>query len=235
MLFSSVDGNRSAHNYWLSEEKRNFDVVLYVYSGKILDDRVDFTKYRKGFKFENFNDFSKRCDVFNYEAVWIVDDDIQMAAPDINRMFDMFSRYGLQIGQPAFQVGSQTPMSLCIVDDSYHLRYSNFCENGVVIFSADALKKCLPIMRDIKTGWGVEYLFYKLIGEPDTGVGILDDVTCHHPDTKSALDLLVQRSFHFSEVHNLMDKYNYRIYSPKVLGGIKKNSMWSRILEFLKK
>lgn len=88
-------------------------------------------------------------------------------------------------------------------------------------------------MKDIKTGWGVEYLFYKLIGEPDKGVAILDDVTCYHPDTKSSLDLLVPRSFHSSEIHNLMDKYNYRVYSPKILGGKRKNSIWSGILNLL--
>lgn len=219
LVFSSVDNSRSAYDQWLSDGERNFDVALYVYKGELSDERVDIIKYREGFKFENFFDFSQHYDVLQYDAVWIVDDDIQLRTPDINQMFDMFSRHKLWIGQPAYSNDSYTPMQLCFVDEGYHLRYSNFCENGVSIFSSEALRKCLPVMKDIKTGWGSEYLFYKLIGSPDKGVAILDDVVCFHPRHESSLDLLIPRSFHASEVFNLIDKHDYKIYAPRILGG----------------
>ena len=223
LLFSSVDSSRSAHDLWLKDDQRNFDVVLYVYRGDIDDRRVDFKKNRRGFKFENFYEFSRNADVSRYDAVWIVDDDIRISTEDINALFELFITYRLQIGQPAYSPGSFTPLELCFADDRYHMRYSNFCENGVVLFSSHALQKCLPVMQDIKTGWSSEYLFYKLIGSPERGVGIIDDVTCFHPCHESSLDQIIPRSLHSKEFNFLSAKYGYKIYVPRILGGIRKN------------
>jgi hypothetical protein len=214
-----VDSSRSAHDLWLKGGERSFDVALYVYRGELEDDRVDYIAHRKGFKFENLYDFSVHCDLLQYEAVWVVDDDIQMQTAEIDRMFEIFSRNRLQIAQPAYAKESHTSWELCFVDEAYHLRFSNFCENGVVVFSRNALRKCLPVMKDLKTGWGSEYLFYKLIGEPERGVAIIDDVLCYHPHHESTLDQVIPRRFHGSELAFLMDKYRYKIYVPRILGG----------------
>ena len=222
LVFSSVDSSRSAHDLWLKGGERSFDVALYVYRGELEDDRVDYIAHRKGFKFENLYDFSVHCDLLQYEAVWVVDDDIQMQTAEIDRMFEIFSRNRLQIAQPAYAQGSYSSWELCFVDEFYHLRFSNFCEIGVVVFSADALKRCLPVMKDVKTGFGAEYLFYKLIGEPEKGMAIIDDVVCYHPLHESSIDTMVPRSFHARELIFLRDKYQFQFYVPRILGGRRK-------------
>ena len=60
LLFSSV-GNRESFynsiNLWTEDNDREYDIVLYYYKSIPQNCEVDYCKYRKGFKFENFLDF----------------------------------------------------------------------------------------------------------------------------------------------------------------------------------
>lgn len=219
-MFSSIDTSRSAHDDWLSEPGRNYDVVLYIYNGDIPEKPVDLCVKREGFKFQNFYEFAKTTDIYHYDAVWIVDDDIQMQTREINRMFTLFLEHGLWIGQPAFDSSSHASWEMTVYDDKYHLRYSNFVENGVLICAREALKLCLPAMKDIKTGFGSDFLFPALVGFPPKKIALIDDVQCHHPAGASTLDFIAPRSLHFKETEGLMEKYNFRYFTPIVTGGL---------------
>jgi len=222
LLFSSVDSNRSAHSCWLDSPDRNFDVVLYAYGGESLEDVADLFVQRKGFKFPNFHAFSRICDVSRYAAIWITDDDIQMGTADINRMFDLFVTHDLWLAQPSYVPGSYTVWDMAIVDERYRLRYTNFVENGVAVFSGEAVKKCLPVMPDIETGYGSDYIFPSMLDFPENKIAIIDDVQCNHPEADSSLDKIVPRKYHDRDAERLMGKYNYKYYTPKVIGGIER-------------
>jgi hypothetical protein len=91
-------------------------------------------------------------------------------------------------------------------------------------------------MADVRTGWGVEFLFYKLVGRPKQGVAILDDHSCYHPSGDSSLDRFVPRGYHYNDAHKLMSKYSYEIYTPRVLGGIRKRKgkkLWGELVNQL--
>lgn len=220
LLFSSIDTSRSAHDYWLGEPGRNYDVVLYIYKGEIPELPVDLCVKMEGFKFQNFYAFAKTIDIYHYDAIWIVDDDIQMQTREINRMFTLFLEYGLWIAQPAFDSSSHASWELTVYDDKYILRYSNFVENGALICGREALKLCLPTMKDITTGFGSDFLFPTLVGFPPEKIALIDDVQCHHPSGESTLDILIPRSLHFKDTEELMKKYNFRYYTPRITGGL---------------
>lgn len=222
LLFSSVDTNRSAHDYWLMESDRNYDVVLYVYNGDMPEQQVELCVKRKGLKFPGFYEFSKITDIFHYDAIWITDDDIQMCTRDINRMFELFHEDDLWLAQPAYDSSSKASWELTLVDERYQVRYSNFVENGVVVLSREALKLCLPVMKDIKSGFGSDFLIPALIGFPLKKIAIIDEVQCHHPHGKSTLDKLIPRLLHRQDAEDLMAKYDFRYFTPRVMGGVRR-------------
>ena len=199
---------------------RNYDVVLFVYNGDLPEQQVDLCVERKGFKFQNFYAFATTTDIYHYDAIWIVDDDIQMSTRDINRMFLLFQEHDLWIAQPAFDPGSHASWEMTIFDEKYLLRFSNFVENGVMVCARDALKLCLPAMKDIKTGFGSDFLFPHLTGFPSQRIAVIDDVQCHHPEGESTLNSLIPRSLHFKDTEHLMEKYKFRYYTPRVTGGL---------------
>jgi hypothetical protein len=223
LVFSSIDPRRSAYSSWLDSSHRNYDVVLYTYRSEIDDLCVDYTKKRKGFKFENFYAFSKLVNVEHYDAVWIVDDDIHMSTEEINRMFDMFFKYDLLLGQPSYDKRTSSSWDISYADDKYLLRYTNFVENGVAIMSRKALQTCLPSMQHIKSGWGADFIWPKLLGFPDNSIAIIDEVQCYHPKSESSLNDKLPRLMHRFEGEYLMEKLGAEYFTPRVLGGILKH------------
>lgn len=222
LVFSSIDTNRSAYTHWLESNKRNYDVVLYVYNGELNDCRADYVVNKKGFKFQNFFDFSCKYNVFHYDAVWIVDDDIQITTEQINKLFNIFDNYGLWLGQPSYDDETSSAWKISFVDNNYLLRFTNFVENGVVIISRDALKICLPTLQYIRSGWGADFVWPTLLNFPSKKIAIIDDVQCHHPKINSSLNEKIPRLIHVRDGELLMDRFETIYYTPRVLDGIKK-------------
>lgn len=222
LLFSSIDPARSAYSDWLGSSDRNFDVVLYIYNGDLNDNRADYVIKRPGFKFPNFHAFSKVVNIRKYDAVWIVDDDIHMTTYDINKMFEIFSNNKLLLGQPSYDNRTASSWDLSYADHNYHLRFTNFIENGAAIMSKKALSVCLPTMEFIKSGWGADFIWPHLLSFPDNKIAIIDDVQCHHPKSESSLNDRIPRSTHRHEGEYLMEKFNAKYFTPRVLGGIPK-------------
>ena len=93
LLFSSIgkrDSKIQALDLWTKDKNRNFDIVLYYYNQEPPEKCFDYCIYKKGTKFPNFYHFMTNNDISNYEAIWIVDDDIKMETKKINRLFDLF-------------------------------------------------------------------------------------------------------------------------------------------------
>ena len=225
LVFSSADGGRSAYRQWISDDdQRDFDLALYVYNGSIADDRVELIRDQRGYKFPNFFDLSERYDISSYDAVWIVDDDIELSTADINRLFTIFSDQQLLLAQPAYSADSLTPWDLLYHDPLYRLRYSNFVENGVAMFSAAALAACTASMQDLNTGYGAEFLFMHLLRPNADQVAIIDEVVCRHPAAESSLDQRVPRKQHQRDAEQLMKQYGFGYFTPKVIGGIRRQS-----------
>lgn len=222
LVFSSADGDRSTYRQWIADDhQRSFDLALYVYHGSIDDHRVELIREQKGFKYPNFHHLSEHYDLSGYDAVWIIDDDIEIASTDIERLFRIFTEHRLLMAQPAYASDSATAWNLLLVDPHYQLRFSNFVENGVALFSAPALERCVNAMQDIKTGFGAEFLFMHLIQPAPEQVAVIDAVICRHPPATSSLDRHVPRKHHEKDASDLMKKYRFDYFTPRISGGIR--------------
>ena len=246
LLFSSVgdrESSKKAVNMWLENSDRNFDTVFYYYKSLPKSCKADHCEYKKGFKFENFVHYASKNDLSKYKAIWIVDDDIQMRTKDINKMFEIFKKYKLDLGMPAFSKNSKPHQPLrdtVLFEKKGHiLHYTNFVEVGASIFSQKGLKKCIPTFHNAKTGYSVDYIWsYLLKGK---NMAVIDATPLYHCDKESALDETkvtgLVRNDH-SKYGKILEK-KWKIdgwvnnWKPKILGYVKNKEYYTKQRDYL--
>ena len=214
LIFSSV-GDRNNIQSWVSGPcKKNFDLVIY-YFGEQNDPEfdADLIVKRKGLKFANFHHFLNHNDVSQYDAMWVVDDDIIMDTASINKMFSLFSKYKLWLAQPSFSEGSRISWDITQKNPDCILRFTNFVENGATIYSRKILPQLIKTFKDARTGYGVDLIWPKLLGYPKNKIAIIDAVACCHPKgVESSLDKAIPREQHLTQGVELLN--NYGLLSP---------------------
>ncbi len=209
LLFSSV-GPREGQDsvaIWSQGKDRYFDMVLYYYKGDIPESSPAKCVWRTDFKYPNFAHFLENNDVSQYEAIWVVDDDIVMTTDEINRMFAIFSEQGLWLAQPACDENSHITVPITRRQPEYAVRHVNVIENGTTIYSRHIIDKCLPVFKAAQSGWGVGIIVSQIINAPYGKIGVIDQTPCHHPEGKSALDEVMPRPDHQVEGEALMKKF----------------------------
>ena len=218
LLFSSVGDRESAKkaiSMWLEDSDRNYDTVFYYYKKLPENCPADYCEYKKGFKFENFADYASKNDISRYKAIWIVDDDIQIRTKDINKMFEIFNEYKLDLGMPSLSKGSYTWWKDVLIQKPGNiLHYTNFIENGIAIFSKKGLKICLPTFYNAKTGWGLDFIWSKLLNNKN--IAVIDYISCLHPPSESDLDEVISRENHQVFGYELMKKWDVEKFKPKI-------------------
>lgn len=210
LVFTSA-GDRNNIDSWTSvPHKKNFDLVVYYYGENDTPDiKADLIIKRKGFKLDNFHHFITHYDIGKYESIWVVDDDIILNTGQIRLMFNLFTEYELWLAQPSFHTESVISHPITIHHPEYVLRYTNFVEVGVPIFST----KIIPVLKDTfkaaKSGYGIDFIWTSLLGFPKDKIAVLDSIICKHINTnRSALDNIMPRSSHVQEGVETLKKYH---------------------------
>ncbi|TWT95305.1 hypothetical protein Pla108_34500 [Botrimarina colliarenosi] len=195
-LVLSFVGDQSVHPTWLGgstgqngatglegSEPRRFDLAL-VYFGDDPSHRerqeCDFYLAEKGFKYWRLKELAatKLRDLLaRYERVWLPDDDIAADTPRINRLFDLFEKYRLQIAQPAIAAGEVSYNALC-VDPRFEVRFTGYAEVMCPLFRREALQRCLPTFQESRSSWGLDWLWASLYSKRE--IGVIDAVGVEH-------------------------------------------------------
>lgn len=181
-LVIGVVGDNSLHKYWLSGCNPEFDLFLVYYADLGERYRSDGVYYdtAKGTKFLIVDQMVKKHkEVFDhYDAILIPDDDLLIDARGINRFFDLFHQYELAIAQPAIMGW----LSLQNTQVSFEniLRYVRCVEIMTPCFSREAFQLCKHTFSENKTNWGIDWLWWGLLGEPKDKLAIIDDVVAIH-------------------------------------------------------
>jgi len=164
MVFTSAGDNTNFFNWWLSDSQE-YDVFLYYYG----TNNDTFDKYKslvhyaekaKGSKFQNFYKFYKNNPeiIEEYDYFFIVDDDIEIKAKNINYLFNIANTYNLDICGPSFNTKSKISWPHTKHKANCILTYVNFVEVNVPLFSKEALKKLMDVYDPILIGWGIDFL-----------------------------------------------------------------------------
>jgi hypothetical protein len=178
-------GDRSLHPQWLAgPQERSWDLVVSYFG----DDpqiyrepdvrRID----DKGTKWPALHDLliSHPELIDGYDYVWLPDDDLSANKADINRLFELCTRHGLEMAQPALAWDSYISHLATLRNANFVLRYTNFVEVMAPCFSAAMLGRVLPSFNATLTGWGLDHIWPRYAEDPARGIAIVDAVVVRH-------------------------------------------------------
>jgi hypothetical protein len=184
-LIISPIGDDSVHESWLSHPtERSFDLFLIHYGQRTDFGRrhADHYAQRQGFKWEllHWAVNEHGALVNQYQNVWLPDNDVRADTLSINRLFELFEHYGLQMAQPAISAG-EVSYQLLRQHQDVILRYSPFVEIMCPLFTRRALARVAPTFLESRSGWGLDWLWTRFF-EPHQ-VAIIDAVGVEHTGT----------------------------------------------------
>jgi hypothetical protein len=219
LLFSSVGDFSNFPQWWLNQKSlKEFDIYVCYYGddmvkAKEIEKHCEYFTISKGSKFQNFHKIfmNDKKTLDKYDAFWIVDDDIKIRTLEINKLFLYQKKYDTWILQPCFR-GGRVSHHITKQVSGNKIRFTNFVEVCVTLFSKYALYKCMEIYDPILVGRGIDYLFIWYLGEKmEDKYAIVDDITCINPyyqDREREIDILQSQIERVRIWNTIKDKYN---------------------------
>ena len=167
----------------------------------------------------------KHADIFEkYDAIAIPDDDLYITGSDWSRFFDLFHHYEMQLAQPAIYGWQAT--TLTATNPEYIVRYTNWVEIMTPCFTQHTFQAMKETFNENSTNWGIDFLWVKLLGNPKTGIGIIDDVTAIHTRPCFFGDTYWRNNNNcnkaIQEIEQVGEKYGINLQDLLVYGGIKR-------------
>ena len=177
-------GDDSLHESWLGGASRSFDLIVSYYGN-------DAHRFRnpdairidqKGGKFDGLHGlFTSRSDLLQtYDYIWIADDDIVTSSETIDRLFHTMRQHDLLIAQPALSTDSYFYFPLTLEFPAFELRYSNVVEAMVPCFRSDYLRQIVPLFAGLRYGWGLDYIWTRLMSDPIGRAAVIDGCVVRH-------------------------------------------------------
>jgi hypothetical protein len=186
LVYTSA-GDRAAIEGWVSRgTARRFDTWISYYGVKPGRYRGlgQYYQERSGGKFPSLAcDYARHPEIFRrYDAVFVLDDDIQISARSIARLFELRERYDLWVLQPAFSPRGRISHPITRVHPEAKIRFTNFVEVTCPLFRRDKLELFLSQYDSSLVGWGVDWWFCEVIGGGREGkIAIADQISCVNP------------------------------------------------------
>jgi len=178
-------GSGSAFERWFRTDKpRTWDLLLSYYilpnSGPLAGAEVVSIGGLSKFSAIKNIDEKDRGIFREYHAIWFLDDDIELAFGDVDLFFEKMREFDLSLAQPSLSKDSYNsfPMTLNIADCL--ARYTNFVEIMMPAFSRSAFQRCVDTFDKSISGWGLDYVWPKLLGYPERKIGIIDSIVVKH-------------------------------------------------------
>lgn len=179
-------GGKSLHPRWqeISYEDRNYDLLISFFSDEAFaafkpEPGVEAVLV-KGGKWDGlFLTLSGR-DLDAYDYVWLPDDDLDIAAQNVNDLFNAMDSHGLRIAQPSLTPESYFSHFVFSQCPGFVLRYTNYIEIMAPCLHRDVLKKALPLFQSTMSGYGLDYIWCRWQEAGAFRTAILDEITMHH-------------------------------------------------------
>ena len=128
------------------------------------------------------------------KAVLFLDDDIDVAFEDVDRLFQIFLTCDLWLAQPSWAPGSAGDVALTMSDPRFELRYTNSVDGVAALFSESALAACVDSFDQSIAAEELGFLWPKLLQAPFDRVGVIDAVSMRQAGGASARPKPIERS-----------------------------------------
>lgn len=234
-LVISPIGDDSVHASWLVDRSaRTFDLFLIHY-GQLADfGRQDADHYlrRQGFKWELIDHVARhdRDVLERYDRIWCPDCDIRTDTTNINRLFELFAQYDLQLAQPAISAG-EASYEFLRKRPGVVLRYSPYVECMCPLFTRDALFAVLPTFLESRSGWGLDWIWPRYFEACQ--IAVLDAVGVEHTGRlfrgesyQNLAKLGIDPGKEFDQVMARHGGFDRRLHRKLVRGRIKLPAIW---------
>ena len=177
---------RSLHTQWarnIADEDRSWDFCISFFGNPDNAGQDPVAEYQvlqaANHKYHAIYDlFHASSPFWGYERFAFPDDDLMMSWKDINEMFAICSRYDLLLAQPA--VTGYITHPIVRPNPSNILRFTSFVEPLAPWFSREALRLCAPTFPGTLSGYGLDHIWPKLLGEPQNRIAIVDKINFEH-------------------------------------------------------
>ncbi|HET8869726.1 MAG TPA: DUF707 domain-containing protein [Aquabacterium sp.] len=178
-------GDNSLHREWIANPDRDFDLFISYYGKEEsrYKGESEYHEMRKGPKWPCIKELLDAHPELleRYSSFWFPDDDISVSTETINRLFGLFRGFKLSLAQPALTRDSYYSWEQLLQRDDFLLRYVDFIEVMVPLFSREALKTCINTFDENRSGWGLDWVWPKLIGNQSLrGIAVIDATPVKH-------------------------------------------------------
>jgi hypothetical protein len=178
-------GDHSLHRNWLTpHQPKNFELWINYFGTEAMKyaEDADFYWQSGGTKYPELYQFiHEYLDIIQqYDAICLAEDDIDCDATTINKTFEIFHQYDLWLAQPSLSPDSYTSHPITLNVPNNQLRFTNFVEIMIPVFSTGALLACYPTFKESDSGWGLDFIWSKIMGNPTQKIAIIDAVTVRH-------------------------------------------------------
>jgi hypothetical protein len=178
-------GDRSLHAQWMADAPRDFDLFISYYGTDPDRYRSDtpWWEARRGPKWPCIGELLEANPhlLESYDAFWFPDDDLAVDTATIHRMFALFRGFGLALAQPALTPQSYHGHPMLLQRAGHVLRYTAFVEVMAPLFDREALRVCLPSFTRSRSGWGLDFVWPRLVGDTRRdAIAILDATPVWH-------------------------------------------------------
>ncbi|MBM2813850.1 MAG: hypothetical protein HW421_612 [Ignavibacteria bacterium] len=206
-------GMESLHREWLSPV-RNYDVILVTYKPEAFEkfrNDGELCIFKHGFKYNLIMHLflMGHVNIENYDFYYFPDDDLEISAKAINELFRIAGEYQLEICQPSLYPVNISH-EITVNRHNSLLRFTNYVEIMNPCFSQKALKECLPYFNESQSGWGFEFLWFKLLNNPINKFAIIDAIIAKHTRVPNSPENELYKNLSNnpkSEMESLIRKY----------------------------
>jgi hypothetical protein len=181
-------GDTSVHRRWrrdLAARDRNWDLCVSWYGsdeGFAAEDGAEIRVLQNGMRqYEALHALLHAgSPLWSYDYIALPDDDVMASWRDWNRLFALCREHRLDLAQPALRPEGHVTHPITACDERYRLRFTSFVESMTPIFSRAALQACVGTFSESTSGFGLDNIWPKLLGDPCDRIAIIDAVSVLH-------------------------------------------------------
>ena len=222
-------GDSSLHPSWIAgDPQRSWDFLANYY-GKRDDFDPGACEYASRRGVTKFPGAAEICAAApflatQYEAVLFLDDDVAVPPGRLSQLLERFMALGLKLGQAALTPDSPHSHVETLANPTTAVRYTDFVEVMMPIFRRDALATCLPSFATCISGWGLDWVWPKLVGCANREVGFIDELPLRHTKPVDLAggafyELLRRLGIDpWREMADLLARHGLKHQPPRILG-----------------